>query len=351
MRSRPGVLATAALLVLSAAALRGADYHIVKQTVLGGQGGFDYITIDPDSHRVYIPRATHVMVIDERTHASVADISGMKGLHGTAIVPAVNRGFVSGNEGDKAIVYVFDLKTNALTGKIETGEEDADGILYDAATKRVYVNNGEPMSTTVIDPATLKVVGSIKDGGEPEAAATDGNGRLFINLVDKASVAVVDARAMKVTATWSAAPCERGYGAAFDAQHHRLFLACQGAKPVAVVMNADTGKVVATMPIGAGSDGAVFDPSTGDLFFACRDSGDATSGVVNVFHEDSPDRYTKVADVKYMYGAKTIALDPSTHHVFSMAATKNDPVPPTPQNKNPRPRADPATFSIVEVGK
>jgi YVTN family beta-propeller protein len=158
----------------------------------------------------------------------VADISGMKGLHGTAIVPAVNRGFVSGNEGDKAIVYVFDLKTNALTGKIETGEEDADGILYDAATKRVYVNNGEPMSTTVIDPATLKVVGSIKDGGEPEAAATDGNGRLFINLVDKASVAVVDARAMKVTATWSAAPCERGYGAAFDAQHHRLFLALPG---------------------------------------------------------------------------------------------------------------------------
>jgi DNA-binding beta-propeller fold protein YncE len=150
---------------------------------------------------------------------------------------------------------------------------------------------------------------------------------------------------------WSAKPCQRGYGAAIDTVHRRLFLACQGAMPVGVVMNADTGKVVATVPIGGGADGVAYDAGTGDVFFTCRDAGDGMSGVVNVFHEDAPDKYTKVTDVKYMYGARTVALDPKTHHIFSVGATKNDPVPPTAQNKNPRPRPDLSTFSVVEVGK
>jgi DNA-binding beta-propeller fold protein YncE len=325
-------------------------YHVIKQTVIGGDGNWDYVTVDPDAHRVYVPRGTHVQVLDESTHKLVADIPGMKGLHGVAIVPKVNRGFVTGND-PKGVIYVFDLKTNAVTSKISTGEEDCDGLFYDPATDRVYVQNGDSMTSTVIDPAAATVVGTIKYGGPLEAGVSDGKGSLFVNLVDSGEIAQVDARSGAVKSTFSSKPCQRGYGAAFDVAHRRLFVACQGAMPVGVVINADTGKVVASMPIAAGSDGVAYDPATGDVFFTCRDSGDGMSGVVNIFHEESPDKYTKVTDVKYMYGARTIAVDPKTHHIFSVGATKNDAVAPTPQNRNPRPRPDLTTFSIVEVGK
>ena len=328
---------------------QSGGYHVLKQTQLGGEGNWDYVTVDPNARRIYIPRGTHVMVLDETTHKVVADIPGMKGIHGVAIAPEANRGFVSGND-PKGVIYVFDLKTHEIVSKVATGEEDCDGIIYDPVTKRVYVQNGDSMTSTVIDPAAAKVVGTIKYGGPLEAATPDGKGMLFVNLVDSGEVAEVDAKALSVKTTFTAKPCQRGYGAAFDAGHRRLFLACQGSMPVGVVINADTGKVVASMPIGGGADGAAFDPATGDVFFTCRDGGNGM-GVVNIFHEDSPDKYTKVADVKYMYGARTIALDPKTHHIFSIGATKNDPVPPTAQNANPRPRPDLTTFSVVEVGK
>ena len=325
-------------------------YHVIKQTVLGGEGNWDYVTVDPDAHRIYVPRGTHVQVLDESTLKVVADIPGMRGIHGVAIVPKANRGFVTGND-PKGVIYVFDLKSNQVTSKIPTGEDDCDGLFYDPATDRVYVQNGDSMTSTIIDPAAAKVVGTIKYGGPLEAGVSDGKGTLFVNLVDSGEVAEVDAKTLGVKTTFSAKPCQRGYGAAFDAVHRRLFVACQGATPVGVVINADSGKVIASMPIGGGSDGVAYDPGTGDVFFTCRDSGDGMSGVVNIFHEDSPDKYTKVADVKYMYGARTIALDPKTHRIFSVGATKNDPVAPTAQNRNPRPRPDLTTFSIVEVGK
>jgi DNA-binding beta-propeller fold protein YncE len=359
MRTHDSAFVVAALVIAApvffhaqgqASPTAGQGYHIVKQTRLGGMGGWDYVTVDPDARRIYIPRGTHVMVVDEATHKVVADIPGMKGIHGVAIAPKANRGFVTGNDPN-GVIYVFDLKTNQVTAKIPTGEEDCDGLFYDPATDRIYVQNGDSMTSTVIDPAAAKVVGTIKYKGPLEAGVSDGKGTLLVNLVDSGEVAQVDAKSEMVTATWSAKPCERGYGAAFDATHRRLFLACQGAKPVGVVLNADTGKVVASMPIGSGADGVAYDPGTGDVFFTCRDSGDGMSGVVNIFHEDAPDKYSKVADVKYMYGARTVALDPRTHHIFSIGATKNDPVAPTAQNRNPRPRPDLSTFSLVEVGK
>jgi YVTN family beta-propeller protein len=191
------------------------------------------------------------MVLDESTHNVVADIPGMKGIHGVAVAPEANRGFVTGND-PKGVIYVFDLKTNKVTSTIPTGEEDCDGIMYDPATKRVYVNNGDSMTTTVIDPAAAKVVGTIKYAGPLEAGASDGKGMLLVNLVDSAQIAQVDAKTMMVKNTWSAAPCQRGYGAAIDAVHRRLFISCQGSKPVAVVMNIDTGKVVTSLPVGVG---------------------------------------------------------------------------------------------------
>ncbi|HTI43790.1 MAG TPA: YncE family protein [Vicinamibacterales bacterium] len=350
MRSRRlAVIAVLFLLALTVAA-RAQTYHIVKQTLLGGEGGWDYVTVDANAHRIYVPRGTHVMVLDEQTHKTVADIPGMRGIHGVAVVPKANRGFVTGND-PKGVIYVFDLKTNEVTSKISTGEEDCDGLFYDPTTDRVYVQNGDSMTSTVVDPVAAKVVGTIKYSGPLEAGVSDGKGTLFVNLVDSGEIAQVDAKSLTVKNTFSAKPCQRGYGAAFDTAHRRLFVACQGAMPIGVVINADTGKVVASMPIGNGSDGVAFDAGTGDVFFTCRDAGDGKSGIVNIFHEDSPDKYTRVADVKYFYGARTVALDPKTHHIFSVGTTKNDPVPPTPQNKNPRPRPDPSTFSIVEVGK
>jgi len=349
MRNRSIALVAAALVLCAPAVFHAEGYHVIRQTLIGGEGGWDYVTVDPDAHRIYVPRGTHVQVLDESTQKIVADIPGMKGIHGVAVVSEANRGFVTGND-PKGVVYVFDLKTSQMTAKIPTGDEDCDGIFYDPATRRVYVQNGDSMTSTVIDPVAAKVVGTIKYAGPLEAGTSDGKGMLFVNLVDTGEVAEVDAKTMSVKTTISAKPCQRGYGAAFDTVHRRLFLACQGAMPVGVVINADTGKVVASMPIGGGSDGVVYDAGTGDVFFTCRDGGGG-KGVVNIFHEDSPDKYTKVADVSYMYGARTVALDPKTHHIFSVGATKNDPVPPTAQNQNPRPRPDLSTFSIVEVGK
>jgi len=350
MRSKGILLLGAALMLAVPGWSHAQGYHVVKQTLIGGAGGWDYVTVDPEAHRIYVPRGTHVQVLDESTHKVVADIEGMKGIHGVAIVAKANRGFVTGND-PKGVIYVFDLKTDAVTSRIPTGEEDCDGLFYDPATDRVYVQNGDSMTSTVIDPSAAKVVGTIKYGGPLEAGVSDGKGTLFVNLVDSAEVAQVDAKSLAVKTTFSSKPCQRGYGAAFDVAHRRLFLACQGAMPIGVVINADTGKVVASMPIGGGTDGVAYDPGTGDVFFTCRDAGDGMSGVVNIFHEDSPDKYPMVTDVKYMYGARTVALDPKTHHVFSVGATKNDPVAATAQNKNPRPRPDLTTFSIVEVGK
>src|SRR5512138_313260 len=304
MRNSRASFLVAALILAAPVSSHAQNYHIVKQTLLGGEGGWDYVTVDPDAHRIYIARGTHVQVLDESSHKVIADIPGMKGIHGVAIVPKANRGFVTGND-PKGIVYVFDLKTNAVTAKIATGEEDCDGLFYDPATDRIYIQNGDSMTSTVVDPSAAKVVGTIKYSGPLEAGVSDSKGALFVNLVDSGEIAQVDARSLAVKTTFSSRPCQRGYGAAFDAVHRRLFVACQGATGIGVVINADTGKVVASMPIGGGVDGVAYDPGTGDLFFTCRDSGDGMSGVLNVFHEDSPDRYSKVADVKYMYGART----------------------------------------------
>ena len=177
MRSRFRLPVAVALLLSAPATFHAQSYHVLKTTLIGGAGGWDYVTVDADAQRIYIPRGTHVQVLDESTHKVVADIPGMKGIHGVAVVPDANRGFVTGND-PKGVIYVFDLKTDKVTSTISTGEEDCDGIMYDPASRRVYVNNGDSMTTTVIDPAAAKVVGTIKYNGPLAAAAPDGKGML-----------------------------------------------------------------------------------------------------------------------------------------------------------------------------
>ena len=330
-----------------------SDYHLIRNVLLGGAGAWDYITVDPDAKRVYIPRTDDIQVVDEVSGKIIGDITGMKGLHGVAVAPEFNRGFATGNDPD-AEIYLLDLKDLKVTGKLTPpGSKGSDSLYYEPVTKRAFINTAGSNNAQVIDAASGQLVGTVSFPGRPEAAVSDGKGNMFVNIVDKDQVVEYDAKTFAIKNAWSSAPCTRGYGIAMDTAHRRLFLACQPSPTsgVLVVMNAETGKVVASMPVGIGSDGAAFDPATGDAFATCRDSGDSKNGATYIFHEDSPDQYSKVGEVKTIYGARTIALDPKTHHIFSIATEQNEPVPATPQNPNPRPRPVANSFTLVELGR
>jgi hypothetical protein len=338
------------------AAPQNSGFRVIRTIPLGGTGEWDYVTVDSDAKRIYIPRSTHIMVLDEDSGKVVGDIQGMNELHGVAVAPEFNRGFVTGNKSEKeGTVYIFDLKTLKLTNSIKSGSIDTDSLIYDPDTKHVFVNNGDGASLTVVDAATEKVVGSMKYNANPEAGVADGKGSIFNDLEDKGQVMEYDAKTLMVKHKYSTAPCTNPVGLAMDKTNRRLYIACRGkersAPGVLVVMNADNGKVVASAPIAIGVDGTVFDPETGDIFAPCRDIGDGKTGVTKIFHADSPDKISPVADVKTIYGARTISLDPKTHHVFLIGAEKNDPVAPTAKEPHPRPEPDPTTFQVIEIGK
>jgi DNA-binding beta-propeller fold protein YncE len=277
-------------------------------------------------------------------------------LHGVAVAPEFNSGFVTGNKTEQeGTIYVFDLKTLTLAAPIKSGSIDTDSLLYDPFTKRVYVNNGDGMNLTVVDAATEKVVGKMAFNANPEAAAADGKGSIFQDYEDKGQVIEYDAKALTIKNKFPTPGCDAPVGMAMDKANRRLYVGCRGKGPnapgVMLVMNADDGKVVASMPIAIGVDGDVFDPDTGNIYATCRDSGDGKSGATYIFHADSPDKISQVAIVRTIYGARTVALDSKTHHVFSIGTEQNDPVPPTAKNPNPRPKPVLRTFELVEIGK
>jgi DNA-binding beta-propeller fold protein YncE len=332
-------------------------YHVIRTIPLGGEGSWDYITIDPDAKLVYAPRTENIQVVDLTTGKLKGNITGMKGLHGIAIAPEFNRGVATGNDPD-AVAYLVDLKAMTVTGKITfTGAKGSDSLMYDPFTKRFFVNTAGSNNAQVIDAATGKYVGSVTLPGRPEAAVPDGKGSMFVNIVDKDQVAEYDAQKMTVKNVYSSTPCVRGYGIAMDETNRRLFIGCQptGTSGVVVVMNADNGKVIASIPIGVGGDGMAFDPGTGDIFAPCRDDGSGKMGATYIFHEDTPDKYSNVAVVHTIYGARTgEAVDPKTHHFFTEATEQNNPPPnATPTADNPHPRLVPVpnTFAVVEIGK
>jgi DNA-binding beta-propeller fold protein YncE len=343
--------------VFHAAPQSSGGYHLIRNIPLGSEGGWDYITVEPDAKRIYAPRTEAIQVVDEVSGKLIGEINGMKGLHGIAVAPEFNRGFVTGNEGAEALIYTVDLKALKVTDKITlTGAKGSDSLMYDPFSKRAFINTAGSNNAQVVDAATGKLVGSVTLPGRPEAAVPDGRGSMFVNIVDKDMVAEYDTQKLVVKNTYSSTPCVRGYGIAMDGEHRRLFIGCQptGFSGVLVAMNADNGKIVSVMPIGVGGDGVAFDPATGDIFAPCRDDGSGVSGATYVFHEDTPDKYSKVAEVKTIYGARTVALDPKTHHMFSEATEKNNPpANVTPTADNPHPRLQPVanTFAIVEIGK
>ena len=321
-------------------------YHLLKRIPLGpAEGGgeyFDYITVDSAARRLYLSHGTEVKVLDADSLAVVGNITGLKRDHGIALVPDVGRGFIT--DGDAAQIIMFDLKTLKTVGAIK-GEKDADYILYDPASKHIFVFNGDAKNSTVIDPAKGTVVATVPLGGAPEQAVADGKGTIYDNLEDTNEVIALDSRTLKIKSRWPVAPAGQPVAIAMDRQHRRLFVSGRNPKML-VYLDADAGKVIGpSFPIGERVDTNVYEPETGLVFSATRD------GAVHIFHEDSPEKLSAVEVVKTEFGAKTMGLDPKTHNLFVDTSDFDPPAEPTKQQPNPQPRAKPGTFRLLVYGR
>ena len=321
---------------LSAAPAPGpSGYKVIKTVPLGGEGGWDYVYVDSDARRVYISHGTHTVVMNADTYAVEGDIPDTQGVHGIAIAADLGRGFTS--NGRTNDVTIFDLKTLKPIGKVAT-DQNPDAIVYEPVSKRVFTFNGRGKNATAINAADGTVAGTIPLGGKPEFAAVDGKGTIYVNNEDTSELHHLDAQSLKELHKWPLAPCKSPSGLAMDTRNRRLYAVCDDK--VSVVVNADTGKVVATPEIGNGPDAAAFDPGTGDFFASCGE------GVLTVIHEDSPDKLTVVENVPTKRSARTMGLDLKTHNVFMPAADFD---PPAPGER--RGKMKPDSFVIVVVGK
>ncbi len=329
-------------LLLSGPAPKGhaaPAYHVLNRVPVGGEGGWDYLTVAGE--RLYISRGTHVIVFNTELNQVVGDIPNTPGVHGIAIVPRLGKGFTS-NGGDNTVT-VFDTATLHERGRVSVGT-GPDAILYDPYSRRVFTFNGRGGDATAIDAATEKVVGTVALEGRPEFAATDGAGKVYVNIEDKSEVAEIDPKALKVTKRWSLSPGDSPSGLAIDPKHHRLFSVCRNG--MMVVSDTDAGKVIATPAIGQGPDAAAFDPKE-DLAFSSNGEGTLT-----IVKGDTPDKFTVVDNVKTEQGARTMALDPRSHRIFLVTARMLPPPPgQTPQpGQRFRRSYEPGSFVVLVVG-
>jgi DNA-binding beta-propeller fold protein YncE len=335
------LLAVACVFASSVKAFAPAQYQIKQKYVLGGEGGWDYLTFDPAGKRLFISRGTHVMVVDPYKGSVVGDIPDTAGVHGIALAQDLGKGFTSNGRDNS--VTVFDLKTLKETARIKIEGKNPDAIIYDPASHRVFTFNGGSKDATVIDAAKGTVVGTVPLDGRPEFAAADGAGIVFVNIEDKNELTSIDARKAAVVKSWPLAPCEEPSGLAMDQKHRRLFAGC-GNKLMTVV-NADTGKVVTTVPIGEGVDANSFDPETQLAF-----SSNGRDGTLTVVHEDSPDKFSVVENATTQKFARTMALDTTNHDVYEVTAEIEE-APPAKEGERPRRSMKPGTFTLLVVGK
>jgi DNA-binding beta-propeller fold protein YncE len=344
-------LARVAFVVLSVFALFGTEhgavmaaqsftYRLLTKTTLGGEGGWDYLAIDDKARRLYITRWTHVMVVDAESYKAIGDIPDTQGVHGIAIVPEFGRGFTSDGEANQ--VTIFDLSTFKKIGTAKTGQ-GPDAIVYDPASKRVFAFNGHAGTATAIDAASGEVAGSVDLGGDPEFAAADGKGHVYNNLENKNEVVRIDSMALKVLNHWTVAPGSSPTAMGIDRLHRRLFVGCRNASMV--VMDIDTGRVVANLPIGRGVDAIRFDPKRQ---FVLSSNGD---GTLTIIHEDSPDKYNVVDNIQTQRGARTMELDPRTQRVYLVTAELGPQPAPTAEDPHPFPSMTPGTFTLFVFGQ
>ena len=328
-----------AALALAAA---GPGYHVTTTYKVGGDGGWDYLKADASARRLYISRGTHVIVLDLDSGKNVGDIPDTPGVHGIALAPELGKGFTS--NGREGTVTIFDLSTLKPIGeKVRVGGENPDCILYDPATKRVFTFNGRSQDATAIDAINGKVLGTIKLDGKPEFAASDAKGEIFVNIEDKSELTAIDPNKLEVKAKWPLAPCTEPSGLSIDRKNRRLFVGCDN-KMMAVV-DADSGKVLATPAIGDGVDATAFDEETGLAFASCGE------GVLTVVKEESPEKFSVAEDVKTQPGARTLALDTKTHNVFVVTAEFGPPPAATADNPRPRRTILPDSFVVLVVGR
>jgi DNA-binding beta-propeller fold protein YncE len=306
MRKNAAILAAA---IASLAAQSSSSYRVTNTYLLGGDGSWDYVVPDPPHHRVFIARQNRVMVVDEDNGKLLGEVTGIQGAHGTAVAESSGHGFAT--SGNDQSVVMFDLKTFQTLGRIPAAE-DADAILYDAPSNRVFTLNGDAHSSTVIDAKAGELITNLPLGGKPEYGASAGDGKVYANLTDNSEVVEIDAAKAGVLRRWSTAPCTQPVSMAIDTAHHRLFSGCRSG--VMAVSDYQAGKVVATIPIGAGVDGAGFDSASGDAFASNAD------GTLTVIHQDSPDRYHVAQTVETPQASRNMGLDPTNHRIYVAAA-------------------------------
>lgn len=332
---------TAVCVCLCAQNPPATGYHLIHEYKLGGDTGWDYLTMDASSRRLYISHGTHVEVINIDTGKVEGDITDLKGVHGIALDKAANKGFIS--DGRDNSVVVFDLKTLKQTGKIQAGT-NPDAILFDPATKRVFAFNGRSGNATVIESKDNSVPGTIDLGGKPEFAVADGKGKVFVNLEDKSSLAEIDAKELKVLNTWSLSPGEGPSGLAIDPDNEVLFSGCDNEKMV--VVDGQSGKVLATETIGKGVDATAWDRGLKQAY-----SSNGQSGNITIVKENSPTSFSVVGDVTTKPRARTTAVDEKTHNLITVTAQFEAQSEPAPGQQRQRPKMVPDTFEVLVYGK
>jgi len=332
MRNTGVVLTIAAAAALLA---QSPSYRITHTYTLGGDGSWDYVIPDPPNHRLFIARQTRLMVVDEDTGALLGEVAGINGAHGTAVAASTGHGFAT--SGNDQSVVMFDLKTFKALGRIPAAE-DADAIVYDSVSNRVFTLNGDAHSSTVIDPREGTLIANIPLGGKPENGAPAGDGKVYANITDTSEVVEIDAKTAAVVRRWSTDPCKQPVPMAIDPAHHRLFSGCRSG--VMAISDYQAGKVVATVPIGTGVDGDGYDPASGNAFASNAD------GTLTVIHQDSPDKYHVAETVQTPQGSRNMGLDPTNHRVFIVSA-KFGPAPAA--GGRGRPPVLPGTFALMVI--
>jgi DNA-binding beta-propeller fold protein YncE len=325
------------LTVAAAAALLAQSppsYRITQTYTLGGDGSWDYVVPDPPNHRLFIARQTRVMVVDEDSGKLLGEVTGINGAHGTAVASATGHGFAT--SGNDQSVVMFDLKTFKALGRIPAAE-DADAIVYDGVSNRVFTLNGDAHSSTVIEPQAGTVITNIPLGGKPEYGASAGDGKVYANLTDTSEVVEIDAKTATMARRWPTAPCKQPVSMALDTAHHRLFSGCRSG--VMAISDYQAGKVVATVPIGTGVDGAGFDAASGNAFASNAD------GTLTVIHQDSPDQYHVAETVQTPQGSRNMGLDPNNHRVYIVFAKFG---PPQAGGRGRAPVL-PGTFALMVI--
>jgi DNA-binding beta-propeller fold protein YncE len=334
--------------LLLAAGVAGAEgpkgpapaYGLQMRFAAGGEGGWDYLVADSASKRLYVTRGTRVLVLDLESGRPAGEIPDTPGVHGVALAPELKRGFTS--NGRAGTVTAFDLATLGKKAEIRVTGENPDAILYEPVTKKVFTFNGRSANVTAMDAASGEIAGTIAVGGKPEFAVSDASGRIYVNIEDKAEIAVIDAKTLAVEKRWPLRGCTNPTGLALDARNGRLYAGC-GNRVAAVVSTAD-GTLLATVPTGGRTDGVAFDPGTGLAFVS---NGEGTLTVVG---ESSPGVFSALQSVETQRGARTVALDPRTHRLYLPTARFGPAPSPTPENPRPRPSIVPGSFEILVVG-